>query len=360
MPNRQLEVVGRKGHPIVSNKLPWPGVRRKTAKGKTYFYWARSKPWTALPNPYTDPDGFMRKLAFLQRAGAVSDERARTGTFGGLAAEYRKSKKFREGLSGNTRKSYNRAINRLLVAYAEAPLRELTPEDIQRRVIDANEDTPGAADMMLTVLRVLYAFAVKRHRGLNDWTEGLEFYGNQTEREPWPEDMLMAALEHEDDLFRRAVTLSLYTGQRPGDVCSMTWGMVSGDLIRVRQQKTKVALEIPMHDNLRAMIDELPRSDKHLFLLSNRRGDPLTSGTFLKWCQAFSRAHSINRTPHGLRKNAAIELFEAGCTAAEVAAVTGHKSLAMLEHYGKRRSQPKIARAGIGKWAAKTKGEREN
>ena len=47
-------------------------------------------------------------------------------------------------------------------------------------------------------------------------------------------------------------------------------------------------------------------------------------------------------------------------TTAEVAAITGHKSLQMLEHYGKKRSQPKIARIGMGKWQAKTKREREN
>ena len=342
------------------SRLPWPGVRRKKAKGNVYFYWSRTEPWTRLPDPYTDPDGFMRALARLQRMGALDDERQRTGTFGGLVADYRRSKHFREKLSANTRVSYERYLKRLLVAYADAPLRELTPEDIQRRVLDANEETPGAADMMLTILHTLYAYAKKRHRGLADWTEGLEYFGNQTEREPWPDDMLEAALASDDDLFRRAVTLALYTGQRPGDVCSMTWGMVAGDMIRVRQQKTKTALEIPMHDNLKAMIEALPKSDRHLFLLSNRRGDRLTSGVFLLWCQQFSRKLGMNRTPHGLRKNAAIELFEAGCTTAEVAAITGHKSLAMLEHYGKRRSQPKIARLGMGKWQAKTKQEREN
>jgi len=342
------------------SKLPWPGVRQKKAKGRVYHYWARTTPWTRLPDPYSDPDGFMRAMARLQRMGALEDERHRTGTFGGLVADYRRSKHFRETLSDSTRESYDRYLTRLLVAYAAAPLREMTPEDIQRRVLDANEDTPGAADMMLTILRTLYAYARKRHRGLSDWTEGLEYFGNQTEREPWPDDMLQAALTSDNELFRRAVTLALYTGQRPGDVCAMTWGMVAGDMIRVRQQKTKTALEIPMHDNLKAMIDELPRSEEHLFLLSNRRGGPLTREVFLKWCQAFTRKLGMNRTPHGLRKNAAIELFEAGCTSAEVAAITGHKSLAMLEHYGKRRSQPKIARLGMGKWQAKTKGEREN
>lgn len=344
----------------MSSRLPWPGVRRKVAKGKPYFYWARTKPWTALPNPYTDADAFMRKIAQLQRSNAALEEQRRTGTFGGLVNQYRLSQHFREELSANTRKSYDRYLKRLLVAYGDAPLNEITPEDIQVRVLDANEDTKGAADMMLTILRTLYAYGKKRHRGLEDWTAGLEYFGNQTEREPWPEDMLAAALNSDDDLFRFAVTLALYTGQRPGDVCATTWNMVSGDMIRVRQQKTKTHLEIPMHENLKAMIASLPRADSHLHLLSNRRGDRLTSGTFLKWCQQFSRAIGENRTPHGLRKNAAIELFEAGCTTAEVAAITGHKSLAMLEHYGKRRSQPKIARLGMAKWQTKTKGEREN
>lgn len=299
-------------------------------------------------------------MARLQRTGALDEERNRTGTFGGLVADYRSSKHFRENLAANTRKTYERCLSRLLVAYRDAPLREMTPEDIQKRVLDANEDTPGAADMLLTVLRTLYAYAKKRHRGLNDWTEGLEYFGNQSEREPWPDDMLAAALTSDDVLFRNAVTLALYTGQRPGDVCAMTWGMVSGDMIRVRQQKTKTLLEIPMHDNLKAMIADLPRSDRHLHLLSNRRGDPLTGNVFLKWCQEFSRARGGNRTPHGLRKNAAIDLFEAGCSTAQVAAVTGHKSLSMLEHYGKRRSQPKIARMSMEKWQTKTNREREN
>lgn len=342
------------------SKCIWPGVRRKKAKGRVYHYWARTNPWTRLPDPYTKPDEFMRALARVQKLTDLVEGRQKINTFGGLVSEYRLTKHFREKLTPNTRTSYDRYLRRLLAAYAEAPLRELAPEDIQRRVMDANEDTPAAADMMLTILRTLYAYAKKRHRGLDDWTEGVEYFGRQTEREPWPDDLLDAALNSDDLLFRRAVTLSLYTGQRPGDVCAMTWGAVSGDMIRVRQQKTKTALEIPMHENLRQMIADLPRSDRHLFLLSNRRGDPLDSRLFLRWCWDFTRPRGFNRTPHGLRKNAAIQLFEAGCTSAEVAAITGHKSLQMLEHYGKRRSQPKIARVGMDKWTAQTKKEREN
>lgn len=343
------------------SKTIWPGVRSKTAKGKRYWYWTRveaGSPWVRLPSPYEDADGFMRKLAHLQRVSARIDEHKREGTFGALVRNYRKSLAY-ERLSANTRTAYDRYLDRLFAAYADAPLVELTPEDIQVRVMDANADTPAAADTMLTILRVLYKFAVKRKRGLEDWTAGIEQYGSHIERQPWPEHILQAALTSDDDLFRRAVKLSLYTGQRPGDVCAMTWNKVKNGWISVRQQKTGTAVEIEMHPELAKELAATPRSDRHIFILSNRRGDRLTSLVFLRWCQVFTRKLGGNFTPHGLRKNATNELFEAGCSAAEVASITGHKSLKMLEHYGKARSQPKLASRAIGKWT-ETEQEREN
>lgn len=343
------------------SKSIWPGVRVKTAKGKRYWYWTRVQPgapWVRLPSPYEDADGFMRKLAHYQRVTARIFENKREGTFGAMVARYRESDAYAR-LSANTRISYDRYLDRLLVAYSDAPLVEMTPEDIQVRVMDANADTPGAADLMLTILRVIYKFALKRKRGLEDWTAGIEAYGNRTEREPWPEDVLEAAKNSQDPLFRLAVKLALYTGQRPGDVCAMTWNAIQGGFIRVRQQKTGTPVEIAMHPDLAAELATVKRSDRHLFILSNRRGDRLTSFVFLTWCWTFTRKLGANYTPHGLRKNATNELFEAGCTAAEVAAITGHKSLSMLEHYGKARSQPKLAARAIGKWT-ETEHEREN
>lgn len=352
----------------MSKSPTWPGVRVKVAKGRRYYYWSRVEPgtpWVRLPDPRQDADGFMRKLVYLQRVAVRIDERRRTGTFGAMATLYRQSKKFTD-LKPSSRETFERYLNRLLVAYADAPLVELTPEDIQVRVMDANASTPSAADMMLTVMRVIYKFAAKRQRGLEDWTAGVDQFNDHTDREPWDAATLQAALTSTDHLFRRAVALALYTGQRPGDVCAITWGQVSansaGDpTIRVRQQKTGTTLEIPMHEDLRAELDAAPRATDHLFLLSNRRGGPLTAGVFLKWCQAFTRKHGQGYTAHGLRKNATVALFEHGCSAAEVASITGHKSLAMLEHYGKSRSQAGLARVAIlDRWGSKTEREREN
>ena len=50
---------------------------------------------------------------------------------------------------------------------------------------------------------------------------------------------------------------------------------------------------------------------------------------------------------HGLRKTAARMLAEAGCSALQIASITGHKSLAEIERYTKAADQKRMATAAI-------------
>jgi hypothetical protein len=52
---------------------------------------------------------------------------------------------------------------------------------------------------------------------------------------------------------------------------------------------------------------------------------------------------------HGLRKAAARRLAEAGCSASEIAAITGHKTLAEVERYTRAADQERLARRAIQK-----------
>ena len=54
---------------------------------------------------------------------------------------------------------------------------------------------------------------------------------------------------------------------------------------------------------------------------------------------------------HGLRKSAVVMLLEAGCTDAEVAAITG-QTRDMVAHYSLMVNQRKLAAAAILKWEA--------
>jgi integrase len=51
--------------------------------------------------------------------------------------------------------------------------------------------------------------------------------------------------------------------------------------------------------------------------------------------------------PHGLRKAAARRLAEAGCSASEIMAITGHKTLAEVERYTRAAEQERLARQAI-------------
>ena len=51
--------------------------------------------------------------------------------------------------------------------------------------------------------------------------------------------------------------------------------------------------------------------------------------------------------PHGLRKAAARRLAEAGCSANEIAAITGHKTLAEVERYTRAADQVRLAQQAI-------------
>src|SRR5262249_7833594 len=61
--------------------------------------------------------------------------------------------------------------------------------------------------------------------------------------------------------------------------------------------------------------------------------------------------------PHGLRKAAARRLAEAGCSASEIMAITGHKTLAEGERYTRAAEQERLARAAINRQSQNRSGK---
>ena len=53
--------------------------------------------------------------------------------------------------------------------------------------------------------------------------------------------------------------------------------------------------------------------------------------------------------PHGLRKAACRRLAEAGCTAPEIAAISGHKSLNEVQRYIEKADRARLARNAVAK-----------
>src|SRR5207247_11179099 len=64
-------------------------------------------------------------------------------------------------------------------------------------------------------------------------------------------------------------------------------------------------------------------------------------------CDRCNEAGLPHCSAHGLRKAAARVLAEAGCTAHEIGAITGHSSLAELVRYTKAADQRRLAEAAM-------------
>jgi len=88
----------------------------------------------------------------------------------------------------------------------------------------------------------------------------------------------------------------------------------------------------------------------HLSFLVTAFNRPFTPAGFGNWFRdKCDGAHLNHCSAHGLRKATAAALAEAGATAHEIAAVTGHTSLEEVERYTRAARKSKLADAAIAK-----------
>ena len=116
--------------------------------------------------------------------------------------------------------------------------------------------------------------------------------------------------------------------------------------IYYRQQKTRRSLAVPLHHDLLAILEQSPTGD--LTFLMTAHGKPFSAAGFGNWfremCDAAGLPHC---SAHGLRKAQARRLAEAGCSAHEIAAITGHRTLSEVQRYTAAAEQTRLADAAI-------------
>lgn len=322
-------------------------VRRKVAKGRTYYYFdtgakAGGKAVLKRLPDIRDPD-FGRMLSAAQSGRTRRHKVAGILLVPNLADLYERSPDFRK-LALTTRRSYELNLDKARKRLAEVPANELQPKHV-RLLMDEMADQTGAANQFVRVLGSLYSWGRKRGHVAAKPTEGVDLF-EQTPHEPWPQWLLEEALQ--DEAVRLPVAMLYYTAQRIGDVCRMRWSDVRDGVISVRQEKTAKSLAIPFHAELAKLLAAAPRDA--LTILS-RNGRKMREAGLRETLQAWAAERGQEIVPHGLRKNAVIALLECGCSVAETAAISG-QTLQMVEHYAKQRDQGKLASAAILRWNA--------
>jgi integrase len=117
--------------------------------------------------------------------------------------------------------------------------------------------------------------------------------------------------------------------------------------LHVAPQKTGgPVLVIPVVPELAAAIGAAT-ADNLTFLVT-RTGAPFTAAGFgnhfREWC---NEAGLPQCSAHGLRKAICRRLAEAGCSSLQIAAITGHTTSRLVDHYTAARDQTLLARAAM-------------
>lgn len=99
------------------------------------------------------------------------------------------------------------------------------------------------------------------------------------------------------------------------------------------QQKTGQDVHIPLHPELKALIDSLPLINLTFLVTAN--GKPFVPAGFTNRFRAMAIEAGLpdGLSPHGLRKSTCRRLAEARCTPHEIIAISGHRSLAEVTCY---------------------------
>jgi integrase len=147
---------------------------------------------------------------------------------------------------------------------------------------------------------------------------------------------------------RLAFALLLYTGQRRGDVVRLGRQHIRDGFIELRQGKTGTAVALTVLPDLAAILDATPCPQ--LTFLTTESGAPFTPGYFTNWFGVAVRAAGLplGLSAHGLRKGMCRRLAEAGRSANEIAAVSGHLTLKEVERYTKAADRKRMATAALG------------
>jgi integrase len=270
-----------------------------------------------------------------------------------LIAAYQRSPEW-TGLAERTRR------NRVIALRHLHKIHHLPVTAMKRRDILTLRDAiaagigPGAANAFASALATLLSWA--RDRGWIEHSPADRLKALPGGHFPaWSEDDLARALDAVPAPIRRALLLAVHTCQRRGDLVAATWRAMAGGAWRVRQEKTGAQLVIPLHPDLVAEMATWPRTA--VTVLTQAVGTPWTADALtMATMRALEPLGLKGFNLHGLRKLGPARLAEAGCSVHEIAAITGHASLAHVALYTRSADQERLARAAVHRLqTAKTK-----
>ena len=276
----------------------------------------------------------------------IGANRTKPGTLNAAIVGYYTCLAFRE-LAPGTQVMRRRILERFRERHGDHRIATLPPEFIKRTL---DRMKPGQARNWLKALRGLLDFAVADGFRADNPARGFKLAKMKTKHHrPWtPEELEQYERTHPiGSKARLAFALGLYTIQRAGDVVRMGRQHMRNGELSVRQEKTSAQLTLPIRPELQAILDATPSG--HMTFLVTKSGRQYArvdfSMQFRAWCDEAGLPSDC--VFHGLRATGCTQLADAGCSAHQIAAWSGHMTLREVERYTKAADQRRLARSAI-------------
>jgi integrase len=302
-----------------------------------------------MPHTTTFMDAY--EIALAGQPDPVGRSRVIPGTVSALVVAYYNSAEFKHELASETRRKRRNIVEQFREQHGDKRLALLQREHIYK--ILAKIDRPHAKKNWLKAVRGLMRFAMLIRMRADDPTDGIKLAMAKSDGfQTWNEDDIAAFRRHHaiGTRARLALELLLGTAQRRGDVIRMGRQHIRNGVLSVRQNKTGAELKIPVHPDLKIVLDATP-SD-HLTFLTTSVGKPFSSDGFGHWFREMCNEAGLHAlTAHGLRKAACRRLAEAGCSEKQIAAISGHASLNEIVRYTRAADQERLAHDAMTKIA---------
>lgn len=317
--------IRRPGHKLV----PLPGL-----PGTTEFMAAYASALDAAPKATTD----------------IGASRTRAGSVNAMVVGFLGSAQFSR-LASTSQEHYRRILEAFRRQYGDLSIATLQRKHVVVMLDAKAAQAPTVSRDLLRCLKLIVNYAISIGVTDSDPTAGVRMKLPKSDGfRAWSEEDI-AKFEAAYPLGskpRLALALLLGTAARIADVVRLGRGHVRDGAIHMVQQKTSAHVSVPVTSALADAINAAAPNEHVVFLL-NEHGRAFTAHAFSKWFVKQCRRAGLDRglSAHGLRKASCRRLAEAGCSANEIAAISGHASLREVARYTAAADRMRLARNAV-------------
>src|SRR5262249_44646612 len=326
---------------------------RKRRDGKVRYYFRRrgqpAIPLAGLPGS----DAFMQSYALALNAGPepveVGASRTLPGTINALCVSYYRSIEWSQ-LNATTQAKRKRVIERFRAQHGAKRVATLQPEHIVTML--NNIESAAAQRYWWTQIKPLLKFSVPMFRK-DDPTHDIARIRIKSKggHHCWTDDEVAQYRAHWPlgSKQRLVLELALETTSRRSEIVRLGPQHVRDGRIRIDRIHGSRPVDIPLTPELKAALDAM--APTHLTYLTTPDGKPRSPHglaiDFAQWCNAAGLPARCRL--HGLKKAGMRRLAEAGATGHELMAVSGHKTLSMVQHYTAAADRSRLADSAMAK-----------